>query len=79
MVSHLFIVSRHQPDLYGYLSREFAQEEDVQVILDRRVGDRRRGTGPPPAGVERRGRDRRTRAEVKEDLASLGYAFVRLD
>ena len=42
MVSdHLFIVSRQQLDLYRYLSREFSTEVDVQVILDRRYGERR--------------------------------------
>ena len=29
MGHHLFIVSRQQPDLYSYLTREFSEEPDV--------------------------------------------------
>ena len=41
MVKHLFIVSRQQPDLFSYLSREFSSESEVTVIIDRRQGQRR--------------------------------------
>ena len=41
MAKHLFIVSRQQPDLFFYLSREFSAESDVTVIVDRRQGQRR--------------------------------------
>ena len=80
MIAHLFIVSRLEPDLFAYLSREFAQEDDVRVIVDRRVTQRRRsregfGTTDP----ERRRRDRRAQAHVARQISSLGYAFVRLD
>jgi hypothetical protein len=77
---HLFIVSRQQPDLYSYLTREFSEEPDVRVILDRRQGERRRH----PAGSDvtpgnRRQADRRDRADIGGQLSTLGYAFVRLD
>jgi hypothetical protein len=42
---HLFIVSRQQPGLFSYLSREFSGEPEVTVILDRRQGERR-GSDP---------------------------------
>lgn len=77
VISHLFIVSRLEPDLYDYLSREFAGEEEVQVIYDRRQGERRRGARQPD--VERRQRDRRAPSHVSRQISSLGYAFVRLD
>jgi hypothetical protein len=41
VAKHLFIVSRQQPDLFSYLSREFSTESEVTVIVDRRQGQRR--------------------------------------
>jgi hypothetical protein len=75
--AHLFIVSRVEPQLFDYLAREFASEDDVQVILDRRIGERRKSTRTRP--VERRQADRRTLAHVPRQIGSLGYAFVRVD
>jgi hypothetical protein len=76
---HLFIVSRHQGDLYQYLSREFSSESDVHVILDRRQGERRalRERRVLPRG-ERRRTERRGQSEIGRQLNTLGYAFVRL-
>jgi len=80
MAPHLFIVSRHQPDLYSYLSREFAEEGDVQVLLDRRQGERRQlGERRRVARGDRRATDRRLQAEVGGQIRQLGYAFVRTD
>jgi hypothetical protein len=76
VIAHLFIVSRFEPQLFEYLSREFASEDDVNVILDRRVGERRRAAGGHD--VERRQGDRRTLAHVPRQINSLGYAFVRV-
>jgi hypothetical protein len=73
----LFIVSRRQPDLYGYLSRQFASEPDMKVILDRRMGERRRGRAPAPPSAERRQADRRRNDEVVLQLLTMGYAFAR--
>ena len=76
---HLFIVSRHQPELYSYLSKEFSQEPDVRVILDRREGERRRQAERAAAELsDRRQSDRRDNIEVGDQLSTLGYAFVRL-
>ncbi|HEU4366674.1 MAG TPA: hypothetical protein VFV05_00425 [Methylomirabilota bacterium] len=78
MGRHLFIVSRQSPDLYAYLSREFSSEPDVVVILDRREHDR--WAGESEAGTaERRQGDRRVKTEVRTQLSTLGYAFVRID
>ena len=80
MGQHLFIVARDAPDLYSYLSKEFSSEPGVTVILDRRRGERRRPGERSTAGsTERRQRDRRLKAEIKRQLSTLGYAFVRLD
>jgi hypothetical protein len=76
----LFIVVRQLPDVYEHLCEQFGREPDVEVILDRRVGERRRDTGGgPPAGGDRRRTDRRQNAVVSEQLRVMGYAFVRLD
>lgn len=78
-MNHLFIVSRQLPDLHRYLSHEFATEADVKVILDRRHGERRSGGDRPamPRG-DRRRTERRNHADVRGELNTLGYAFVRL-
>jgi len=77
MPRELFIVARDRADLYRYLSQTFADAENVEVIWDRREGERRRnadGTVP-----ERRRQDRRHRLSVEEDIRAVGYAFLALD
>ena len=79
MGDHLFIVSREQLDLYRYLSREFSTEVDVQVILDRRYGERRsHGERRSAPRGDRRATDRRGPSENGTQINTLGYAFVRL-
>jgi hypothetical protein len=78
MGDHLFIVSRQQLDLYRYLSREFSSEQDVQVILDRRYGERRlQGERRGAARGDRRQTERRGESEIGTQIGTLGYAFVR--
>jgi hypothetical protein len=69
----VFIVSRADVALYEYLKAHFAGRPDVEVVLDRRTGDRRRRDEVPPA--ERRTGGRRVRS-VEGDLATLGFAVV---
>jgi hypothetical protein len=77
---HLFIVSRQQPALYSYLAREFSEEPDVRVILDRRQGERRRHheRRAGDATDRRQHPDRRTNGDAGGQLSALGYAFVRV-
>ncbi|MFQ5898620.1 MAG: hypothetical protein ACE5JN_10300 [Candidatus Methylomirabilia bacterium] len=42
MVQVLFIVARDNDELYTCLTREFGGEEGVEVIFDRRQGERRK-------------------------------------
>jgi hypothetical protein len=42
MARHLFLVSRNDARLYEYLVERFRDDGNVQVILDRRRGERRR-------------------------------------
>jgi len=69
----VFIVARDETDLYEYLKQHFAGRLDVEVILDRRNGERRRRHEVP--AVERRARGRRVRS-VEGDLTALGVAVV---
>jgi hypothetical protein len=77
MGRELFIVSRDRADLYRYLTQTFASAENVEVIWDRRAGERRIQAGGAPA--ERRRIERRARRTVEADLKAVGYAFLALD
>ena len=77
MPRELFIVARDRADLYRYLSQTFADAENVDVIWDRREGERRRiSNGASP---DRRRRERRGRPGVDDELKTVGYAFLVLD
>ena len=73
MADLVFIVSRTDPKQYQYLKHEFA-DESMDVVLDRRAGERRRRLRPLP--TERRHMDRRHR-DVTWVLQSSGWAVVR--
>jgi len=45
MVHVLLVVSRDAPELFGRLAKEFAGVEGIKVVTDRRLGQRRRGSG----------------------------------
>jgi hypothetical protein len=60
----LCLVSRDRPQLFDYVRQAFAAEEDVQVILDRRLAS-------GPADAERRG-------QPLAGLKDLGCAFVQV-
>ena len=72
----LFIVSRQHPDLYAYLRERFASDCGVEVVLDRRLVQRRR----VDAGreVERRQSDRRRRPEVELELQTRSHAIITI-
>lgn len=72
----LFIVSRQHPDLYAYLRERFATDDAVEVILDRRLGQRRqRDTAPD---TDRRRADRRERPEVEMELRTRSHAIITI-
>ena len=78
MPREIFIVARDRPDLYRYLSQTFSDAENVQVIWDRRTGERR-VTAVVPHDPERRRTDRRRRPAVDQELRNVGYAFITID
>lgn len=73
MRQYLLIVAQNQPELCNYLARSFAGEDRVEVVLDRRAGQRRervRARDPE----RRRGERRRPISGGK--LLSLGVLIV---
>lgn len=74
MVTTIFIVARDRRELFDSLSRTFANDDTVRVLLDRRAGERRRRN--QPAGVDRRQGDRRAQPHVEAQLRSRGWALV---
>jgi hypothetical protein len=77
MPREVFVVARDRADLYRYLSQTFADAENVEVIWDRRVEERRRLS--TTAGPERRRLHRRKHVNVDEDLRTVGYSFLAID
>src|SRR5256712_11159352 len=73
----LFVVSRHAPKQYEYLKRIFANDKRVSVILDRRVGERRK-TSSPPAG-ERGRPDRRSSPATDDRVRRPGRPIARVE
>jgi hypothetical protein len=77
MPREVFIVARDRPDLYRYLSQTFADADNVQVIWDRRAGERR-GNSIAAWVPERRVAERRRRGAVAQELRAVGYAFITI-
>lgn len=77
IAKHLLIVARHRRELYEEVKRAFARHESVEVILDRRAGERRQRTRAPT--LEKRRRDRRSRSVIDEQLRTIGWSLVLLD
>lgn len=71
----LYVVARDQTRLYERLQRDLANAPGIEVIQDRRKGQRRQR--PSPAAQERRVADRRIR-DVRVDLERYGRAVVEL-
>jgi hypothetical protein len=76
MARYLFIVGQNQLDLQDYFSRWFSDVPEVEVVSDRRRGERRQGgesRGPEP---ERRRTDRRSNQSVSEEIRQTGFAII---
>lgn len=70
----LFIVSREHGRLHEILSRVVSVGANLQVLVDRRTGERRRRADQ--VSSDRRRGDRRSRPEVDAELKSTGYTFL---
>jgi len=73
---HLVLVARDKPELARDLQAAFASDPEVEVLMDRRLAERRRN----PAGLvpDRRRTDRRARPQVDVELKLASYASVTL-
>jgi hypothetical protein len=69
----LFIVSVYRPDLFEAALRAVGAAQDVEVVLDRRVGERRR-PGRPWSGDA--SHNERRRVAIDEQLRTEGCALV---
>jgi hypothetical protein len=76
-VQTLIIVGRDQADLWCYLTRHFHEFKRVQVLLDRRQGDRRRHVQPHEP--ERRRVERRWPLTSETDLRCRPFMVVLPD
>jgi hypothetical protein len=74
----LVIVARDRAKLYEYTKRAFAGNPSVEVVLDRRRGERR-SSGDRANLPERRRGDRRLVLDIDNHLKALGWAVMRLD
>jgi len=72
----LVIVARDEQELHAWLVRKFAGEPGVEIVCDRRRGERR--TRPTGLLVERRRSERRRRSDMDAELRARGWALVRV-
>ncbi|HET8578287.1 MAG TPA: hypothetical protein VFO18_14400 [Methylomirabilota bacterium] len=77
VAKHLLVVARHRRELYEQIKRAFAGHETVQVVLDRRMRQRRERKETP--ALERRRLDRRAHFAIDDQLRTIGWALVLLD
>ena len=70
---YLFIVARRVPTTYATMKDTCRRYDDIEVILDRRHGQRRRLALPTAA--DRRVHDRRSR-KIDVVLRQLGWVVV---
>jgi hypothetical protein len=72
----IFLVRRDRRDLFESLQRSFADEKDVEVILDRRIANRRQEDAEHSR--ERRRADRRVRPAVYAEVRERGWSVARV-
>ncbi len=73
---YLIIVARNQPEICADLARDFAGDEQVQVFLDRRQGERRRYHAQRDEPNRRRA-DRRRPPSTDDDLCYRSFVVIR--
>lgn len=67
------VVAKNRLELYEYFASGFAGIDDVEVILDRRLGP----DDPAPSGAHPYG-ERRTPRDIYDELEGRGFVIVRL-
>jgi len=75
----VIVVGRDQGGLYEYFRWGFGRTPGVEVVLDRRLGERRgRRNGHGPSD-DRRKTDRRRTAAARAELLARGFMIARRD
>ena len=67
------VVGKHRPDLYQYFVAGLAGVQQVEVIVDRRIG-RENAQHPVDADID----NRRVARNVYDELHERGFVIVRL-
>lgn len=78
---HVFVLSREHPWspwLYEYLHERFEHDAHVEIIVDRRLSQRRAGAAGADVTRERRSADRRRPLAPEEDLRVRSHYIVEL-
>ncbi|MEK7363729.1 MAG: hypothetical protein AAB016_07120 [candidate division NC10 bacterium] len=74
MGQYLFVVAQDKADLCDYLRGWFSEIPTVEVVMDRRQGERRqRAEINEP---ERRRGERRSQKEIDAEIRQTGFAIV---
>jgi hypothetical protein len=68
MAHRICIVSTYRPDLFDEARQALSLGQNIEVIMDRRIGERR-------ASVRDTSGDRRRRS-IEDELRTQGYAIV---
>jgi hypothetical protein len=76
MARTVYIIAGDHPQLFAYLRDSLTCDGQVEVILDRRVSERRQTC--IPRVPERRQADRRSRPDVDRDLEIRAHAILTL-
>jgi len=74
-VRYLFIVARNRPDILGRVKERLRGDVRVEVLVDRRYGERRQS--PVPREPDRRGGDRRRPPNHWDDLVVFPTRVVQ--
>ena len=79
VVDILVVVGRDQGELYEYFRWGFGQVPGVEIVLDRRLGERRHRPDRQGWREERRKGDRRRAAGARAELRARGFLITRRD
>jgi hypothetical protein len=75
----LIVVGRDQAELYEYFRWGFGQTPGVEVVMDRRLGERRGRQDDRGSPGDRRKADRRRVASARAELLARGFMIARRD
>ncbi len=73
----LIVVHPEQLDLFQHLQQRFGELPFLEVVLDRRKGERRQARAPVRSELRRRERRRPASAKEREQWLLFGYCLVR--